>query len=160
MEPEELTIREFAQQLDMSPSGVKNWIARGKVESRLVMIKNRYTRLIPASELDRIKKEQGNIAPPPTPTQSREINSDSPEQTIPTHETAMIPANLMSLIQKSLESDLKIRSIEDKLDMLRLQNEELIEKIIGRGKHWEPWREIVHLSGVVLLRTVKRFARA
>jgi len=34
--------------------------------------------------------------------------------------------------------------IEDKLDMLRSQNEELIEKINGRGKHWEPWREIAH----------------
>jgi hypothetical protein len=132
---DELTITECSKQLCLSRSAVKNWIRTGKIKSRIAVIKGRQTRLIPTSEIDRIKDEQHQVTiTPGFPEQA----VDEPDYLDRTNQVGLISSDLINHIRKSVELELRVKTLEDQLSN-------------KQGEHWEPWRELIRMTGQAIL---------
>jgi len=141
---QELTIREFADAIGYSQSGVKNWIAKNKIKSRLAYIKQRPTRLIPVDELDRIMEKQKKNYIPASPTDKREIEPDFTDQT---NQDKLIPIyneNLVNLFRESVQSEIQALKDENK-KLWAILNDRM------NNSYLDPWRALIEKLGKMFL---------
>jgi len=143
----ELTIKQFSTHFDLSVSGVKYWIKQGKIKSRLTIVRGRQTRLIPQTELDRMRTEQSEIV---NSFEQGNNGGGRPDGQNPTDQA-------VSLVSPGYPSVLsgQLQVIESKLDNLRIEND-LLKKQLLNGHHWQPWRDIIRITGEFFLSIITR----